>query len=494
MHPILKESVFRRHLFTALFIVAVTVVAGGWARLSPSPGWFFAAIFAFSLLGARFFARTARRRYLCGAVALSAVLAGQAFCPLDFVGIRHVIFNAPFISAYVFPSVWPGVIISLVFSSLLAQAAINAGVPFAAFWEMLVGITLLPLLVHSVAHLLRRLFDERQELRSTNRELQNEIAERNKIEKELYASAEELSRKNSELTAALHTIERTQKQLLRQEKMASIGHLAAGIAHEINNPLVYVTTNVEILDRYFAAFDSVLAQYRQLRTKLEAIENTPLKDEADLVAKREQEYSLEHILADFPVLFADTVRGLQRINAIIRGMRHFSHVDRQGAFRRYDLNESIENTLLVAHNQIKQYAEVERSLGSLPPVEAVRGEIDQVLLNLLVNAAQAIGARRKAERGVIRIATWCDDDAVYCAIEDNGVGISGQHLSSIFDPFFTTKPVGQGTGLGLSISYDIIVDHHQGELSVESVEGQGAKFTVRLPIKHQRETDSETSD
>ncbi len=457
MFSILKEPSYRNYLYTALFIVAVVVIAGGWARLSPAPGWLFAAVFAVSLLSARFFARNPRRRYLCGAAALGAIVAGQAVCPLDFVGIRHVIFNAPFISAYLFPSVWPGVLISLVFSSLLAQAAINAGVPFAAFWEMLVGITLLPMLVHSVAHLLRRLFDERQALRDTNREL----------------------------TAALHTIERTQKQMLQQEKMASIGHLTAGIAHEINNPLVYVTTNVETLERYFAAFASVLGQYRQLRAKLESLENLPLKEDVALAARREREHSLEHALTDFPGLFCDTVQGLKRLNAIVKGMRYFSHVDRHKVFRRYDLNEGLENTLLVAHNEIKRHAEIEKALGAIPAIEAVREEIDQVLLNLLVNAAQAIGAKAKADRGTIRVTTWCDDDSVYCAVADDGVGITGGNLNSIFDPFFTTKPIGQGTGMGLSISWDIIVNNHHGDIAVESVEGQGATFTVRLPVRQE---------
>jgi signal transduction histidine kinase len=329
-----------------------------------------------------------------------------------------------------------------------------------------------------------RLFEERRELRFANQELKNEINEKNKIEKELTAAAAELSRKNSELTAALHNLEQAQKQVILQDKMASIGHLAAGITHEISNPLIFVTSNVETLGRYFAVLGEVLAGSGTCTPSSPPSANTPQRrNRADGQKRRDK--AVDHILADLPVLFEDTLQGLQRLNAIVKGVRHFAHVDRQNAFRRYNLNEGLENALLVAHNQIKQHAEIELDLGPLPPFEAVRSDIDQVLLNLIINAVQAIGAKHTAGRGLIKISTWCAAAAVYCAIEDNGVGIPSHSLGNIFDPFYTTKPVGQGTGLGLSISYDIIVNRHQGEITVDSVEGQGAKFTIKLPIKHE---------
>ncbi len=485
MLSVLKKSTYRHFIGKALFVIGVIGVAAAWNVRGPVPGWIIAAFFVFSLLAARFVARSKRQKYLCGAVALGAIVAGQAFFPLDFVILRHIIFNAPFLSAYLFPNIWPGIIISLVFAGLLTQAAINAGVPFASFWEILVGVTLLPLLLHSLAHVLCRLFEERRELRFANQELQNEISEKNKIEPQHNPAAAELSRKNSELTAALHNLEQAQKQVILQDKMASIGHLAAGITHEISNPLIFVTTNVETLGRYFAVLGEVLAGYRDLHTKLAALGEHPLKEEIGQMAKNDRDKAVDHILADLPVLFEDTLQGLQRLNAIVKGVRHFAHVDRQNAFRRYNLNEGLENALLVAHNQIKQHAEIELDLGPLPPFEAVRSEIDQVLLNLIINAVQAIGAKHTAGRGLIKISTWCAAAAVYCAIEDNGVGIPSHSLGNIFDPFYTTKPVGQGTGLGLSISYDIIVNRHQGEITVDSVEGQGAKFTIKLPIKHE---------
>jgi len=480
-------SVCRHWIFESVFIIAVLSISTVWIIFSPKAGVFFAICFAFCLLLARFFARSKRQRYLFGAGALCTIVAGQTWCPLDYYAFPHIAFNVPFISAYLFPSVWLGAISGLVFGYLFVMAALAVNIPVNAFWEQLIGVVLVPMILHCISYLLQWIIKERKELKHTNEKLQYEINERRRIESELRALAEDLSRKNNELTLALHTIEQTQKQLIRQEKMASIGQVAAGVAHEVNNPLGFITANVETLEQYFTAFSNVLSRYRDLAAKLSEIRKFPLKEVVDLAIKSEKEHDLEYIIGDFPELFRDTIQGLERIHEIVKGMRIFSRIDQRQVFEQYDLIDGLRNTLLVAQNEIMLCVDVEKNIGFIPSIEAIGGELNQVLLNLIVNASQAIGVKENAKRGVIRISTWCDNDSVYCAIEDNGVGIASKNISNIFDPFFTTKPVGQGTGMGLSISYDIIVNHHNGEISVESVEGEGAKFIVKLPMKHKCE-------
>ncbi len=470
---------YRLWLAWSFFILTVTAISLAWAMLSPTPGVLFAACFALCMLAAKFLARSERQRYWCGAAALCAVVAGQVFCPLDFRSVQHVIFNVPFLTAYLYPRIWPGAVIGPVFGLLFATAAIKAGIPLADFAGPVVGAALLPLTFHSLSSFFQRLIKERRELRLSNAELEKEIAARKKTEENLYALTAELRRKNDELTAALHMIEQTHAQMVQQEKMASLGQLVSGVAHEINNPLSYITANFETLEKYFATLGDALASYRNLP-------GLARQAEADLAATVERERNLDHILGDLPPLLHDTTRGLERIGKIVKGMRIFAHTEDRRVFKRYDLHEGLESTLLVAHNEIKHYADIERCYGPVPAIEAVGGEINQVLLNLLVNAAQAIKAKKAAARGVIRITTWSDDEAVFCAIEDDGAGIANENLGRIFDPFFTTKPVGQGTGMGLSICYDIIANRHHGAIGVEkSAVGEGATFTVKLPIRHE---------
>lgn len=304
------------------------------------------------------------------------------------------------------------------------------------------------------------------------------------MNEEHIAMNEKLLHINQEVITALATVEQTQRRLAQQEKLAGIGQLAAGVAHEINNPLGFVTGNIEILEEYFNSFSGVIAKYRELGYELVQFENPLIEEKLKQVLIYEREADIDYILADFPELFQDTLEGLGRMSKIVKGMRLFSHVNHQ-VVEEYDLIDGVETTLLVAQNEFKHYAIVEKSLAPIPTIEAVGSEINQVLLNLIVNAAQAIRARHNAGTGSIKISTWYDEAFAYCAIEDNGIGIATENMNNIFNPFFTTKPVGQGTGMGLSISYDIIVNHHKGEILVDSIEGEGAKFTLKLPIKHE---------
>lgn len=292
-----------------------------------------------------------------------------------------------------------------------------------------------------------------------------------------------LEERNAELREALQKLRETQAHLIQHEKMAGIGQLAAGVAHEINNPLSFVVSNFDTLQKYVGRVAEMVAAYRELNGRVREEEAAPLRDLVDRIEALERKTRLDYILGDIKPLFAETGEGVERVANIVRALLLFSRADHQEVFEDYDLNAGIRNTLTVARNELKYAAMVEEQLGELPHIEAVGGRVNQVLLNVLLNAAQAIRGKQSEAPGVIRIRSWRDGDSVYCSIEDNGTGIPEEIRKDIFNPFFTTKPVGQGTGLGLSISYDIVVNGHNGSISVDSEVGSGAMFTIRLPIK-----------
>ena len=182
-------------------------------------------------------------------------------------------------------------------------------------------------------------------------------------------------------------------------------------------------------------------------------------------------------------LLQETKDGLRRVRDIVLALRLFSREDQQGRMGEYNLNEGLQNTLVVSRNELKYVAEIKQELREIPVIEAIGGQINQVLLNILVNAAYAVKEKNDGRAGLIAIETSSDERYVYCSIRDNGIGMPARVRQDIFNPFFTTKPIGEGTGLGLSISYDIIVNKHHGRIWCESEEGQGTIFTIKLPIK-----------
>jgi signal transduction histidine kinase len=192
---------------------------------------------------------------------------------------------------------------------------------------------------------------------------------------------------------------------------------------------------------------------------------------------------LEFIYRDIEELVNESMDGIRRITEIVKSLRNFSRIDTGSEIELYDLNEALESTLIVAKNEIKYVADVVKDLQPLPPVECVGGEINQVLLNIIINAAQAIKSQNRSDRGLIKLRTSSDGRTVSCEVSDDGPGIRRDLVHRIFDPFFTTKEAGKGIGLGLSISYDIVVNKHKGELFAESEPGELTKFTVRLPVK-----------
>jgi two-component system NtrC family sensor kinase len=251
------------------------------------------------------------------------------------------------------------------------------------------------------------------------------------------------------------------EQLVRSEKLASIGQLAAGVAHEINNPIGYVASNLAVLKDYT---NSLTLLVQRLSEQLPSAQSQLLKSQFDF----------DYICEDLPNLLQQSEQGLQRVIEIIRDLKDFSHID-QAEFVMADLQQGILSTLNIVANEIKYKAEVVKQFAELPPVFCIPSQLNQVLLNLLVNAAQAI-----VDRGIITISTGCDAQWVWFSVADTGPGIAAEQLEQIFQPFYTTKPKGQGTGLGLALSRSI-VEKHKGLLEVQSTPGEGSCFTVKIP-------------
>lgn len=289
-----------------------------------------------------------------------------------------------------------------------------------------------------------------------------------------------LNERNQELQTTLEKLKQTQGQLIQQEKLAGIGQLAAGVAHEINNPLGFVSSNFETLEEYIGIYDEIIKIYLKLDKLFPQINDDELRTNIEEAIEKRKKEKFEYLQEDINDIIKDTKEGIDRISKIVISMKIFSRVDKLDQLSEYDLNEGIKNTLVVANNEIKYHADVEMFLGEIPKLVAIGGQINQVLLNLVLNAAHAIKENHITEKGLIKINTYCDNEYIVCEVEDNGNGIPNEIKDKIFEPFFTTKPVGQGTGLGLSIVYDIIVNKHKGIINVESFEGKGTKFIIKL--------------
>jgi len=292
-------------------------------------------------------------------------------------------------------------------------------------------------------------------------------------------------KQNLELSEANKQLREAQEKLIQKEKMASIGQLSAGIAHEINNPLGFVKSNYSSLKRYLESIKNFISVYKKAAQSSQSESSTV----RELQVLYEQE-DLDYIIEDVDAVFTETEEGIQRIMSIVGNLKSFSRVGTEEEVDSYNLNEGIESSLVIGRNEYKYVAEVEKKLSKLPPLTCNANEINQVILNLIVNAANAIDEAGQ-KQGKIHIETWSNEADVYCSVSDNGPGIPEDIKNKIFDPFFTTKKSGKGTGLGLSISYDIIVNRHRGNLEVSSETGRGSTFTFCLPIKTEK---GETKD
>lgn len=281
----------------------------------------------------------------------------------------------------------------------------------------------------------------------------------------------ELEGKNQTLKELNRTIQETQSQLIQSEKMASIGQLVAGVAHELNNPISFIYANMKELENYIIAIEEILKLLPDDLDKSDWQQNLKSKLE-----QLQDNYDLEYIREDIHSLINESIEGGHRVKEIVQNLRNFSRID-EGDFKSVDLHDGLNSTLLLLNNEIKNRIEVIKDYGKLPKVECHPGHINQVFMNLLLNATQAIEGE-----GQIRVTTRQTNEHVEIRISDSGKGIPENIKNKIFDPFFTTKPVGKGTGLGLSISYGIIKNHN-GEITVESKAGEGTTFRIKLPVK-----------
>jgi signal transduction histidine kinase len=291
----------------------------------------------------------------------------------------------------------------------------------------------------------------------------------------------ELHRTTQELEKALDELNEAQSQIYQQEKMASIGQLAAGVAHEINNPMGFITSNLGSLDKYVSRLSEFIAVVDQ------ALQDCCDEAQAGPVQDARKRLKIDLILGDAHDLIVESLEGGARVRRIVQDLKSFSRMDQVETVL-VDLNESLETTINIAWNELKYIADLHREFGDIPKVNCFPQQLNQVFLNLLVNAAHALGETH----GEITVQTEQQGEQVLVKISDTGCGMHEEVQRRIFEPFFTTKEVGKGTGLGLSISYDII-KKHGGSIEVQSEVGRGTTFTVRLPIEGQGFTEGSSN-
>lgn len=332
-----------------------------------------------------------------------------------------------------------------------------------------------------IAALIKRAERETSTKQSNFGLFQNAVMLENQVRRrtsELEAALRENEQINQDLThereeqrILIKKLEDAHNQLLQSEKLASIGQLAAGVAHEINNPIGFVNSNLGTLQKYAADLINLLAQYESLEPEL-----TPASRERIRSARTAADLSF--LRADIVMLISESIEGASRVKRIVQDLRDFSRPG-DAEWQTADVHAGLESTLNVVWNEIKYKAEVVRDYGDLPEIECLPPQLNQAFLNLLVNSAQAIH-----EHGIITLRTRRVGDEVTISVHDTGCGMTPEIKEKIFDPFFTTKPVGKGTGLGLSVTYGI-VEKHGGRIDVDSAVGNGTTFTVHLPIQNE---------
>ena len=310
-----------------------------------------------------------------------------------------------------------------------------------------------------------------------------DVTRRRQMETELKKNQDDLIKKNKEidesrkdiqlalarLEKAHEELKASQLKILQQEKMASIGQLAAGVAHELNNPMSFISSNLGTLEKYINRLvDFIRAQSEALKS----VQSDAVLKKMD---KKRLEVKLDYILEDARVLLKESLDGSDRVKTIVRGLNSFSRMDEE-EYKKSDINECIESAITIVWNELKYKSKLEKNYGSLPLSMCYPRQMNQVFVNLLINAVNAI-----VDKGVIAIKTWHQDGFVWIAVSDTGIGIPGKNLARIFEPFFTTKETGKGTGLGLSITYEII-QRHKGEITVVSEAGKGTTFTIKIPV------------
>lgn len=285
---------------------------------------------------------------------------------------------------------------------------------------------------------------------------------------------DKLESQHKELETAYSELKAAQSRLLQQEKMASIGQLSAGIAHEINNPMGFIISNLGTLRKFAGRFLEFIDAQAEA---LEAIIASPDQKTAivNVVKERKKALKIDYIMEDTGNLIRESLEGADRVKNIVQELKRFSRID-DSEYMPADINAGIESTIHIVWNELKYKVSLKKEYGNIPITKCNLGQLNQVFMNMLINAANAI-----EKQGDIIIRTRHEDGHIYISISDTGCGIPEKIISRIFEPFFTTKEVGKGTGLGLSIAYDI-VKKHNGEISVQSEVGKGTTFTIKIPV------------
>ncbi len=299
------------------------------------------------------------------------------------------------------------------------------------------------------------------------------------LNQQLMATSAKVEARNAELKNTLNRLEETQTQMIHSEKMASIGQLAAGVAHEINNPTGFVSSNLKTLLDYQEDIAKLVGKYRELIGAIDSNGNREAIAESERLRIREvhdfeKDIDIDYIMQDITDLIADCREGTDRIKKIVIDLKDFAHPG-EDRIQNVNINNGLDSTLNVVNNEIKYKATVRKAYSEIPEIKGYPQQLNQVFMNILVNAAQSI-----ENKGEIVVETRHVDDCVQVAISDTGSGIAPENLQKIFDPFFTTKDVGKGTGLGMNIAYNI-VKKHKGTITVDSQVGQGTTFTINLP-------------
>ena len=314
---------------------------------------------------------------------------------------------------------------------------------------------------------LEQLVEKRTEqLSAAKRDLERDVARRKQAEAELIE-------RNTELTALNQRLSDAQNQLMQSEKLASVGQLAAGVAHEINNPIGYVHSNLGALENYLGDLFKLMDGYRGAEAAMQ-----PDHAAVQALQRLKSSVDLDFLRQDLPALMNESKEGITRVRKIVQDLKDFSRIDSALEWQWSNLHQGLDSTLNIVASEIKYRADVNKHYGSIPDIECLPSQLNQVFMNLLVNAAHAI----QGERGTITLSTGQEGESVWVEFADTGSGIAKENLSRVFDPFFTTKPVGKGTGLGLSLSYGI-VQKHNGRIEVTSEPGEGTTFRVILPIQ-----------
>ncbi len=291
---------------------------------------------------------------------------------------------------------------------------------------------------------------------------------------------------NNELKKLNNELRKAQTQMIQKEKMASLGIMAAGIAHEINNPIGYVSSNLETMQSFVDRILEMLRRYRQLSDEIQQDQEIKaLKEMANEVRSLERRLKLDFILDDLINIVKDSREGINRVAKIVLSLKSFARSGLEDKQEWSNLNEIVNDAMLIVHNEAKYHIDMEKSLGENLDAICNKGQIGQVIVNLLMNSIQAIKEQTRETRGSILVETFKEKEYVCCRITDDGPGIPKEIQDKIFDPFFTTKDVGKGTGLGLSISFDIITKKHNGILMLEDRE-VGTAMVFKLPLSEDR--------